>query len=106
MENSFGKRLLQLIRDNNLTQKSIAQRVGVTEAAMSHYIKGDRVPRASVLSKIAVELNTTTEYLMEGVPVGGKGEITQLRKLVARNAKQMSLEEKAEIVKMLYDSKE
>lgn len=35
----FNERLAQLLKANGLTQKALAEKVGVTEAAMSHYLK-------------------------------------------------------------------
>lgn len=54
---SIGVRIKSLLDKKGLTQKELANAVGCTEAAISHYIKGDRVPRASVLSKIAIALD-------------------------------------------------
>ena len=64
---TMGERLKELIDKKGICQKDLAEKVGCTDAAISHYIKGDRVPRASVLTKIAIALDTTSDYLMEGV---------------------------------------
>ena len=101
MATTFGERLSALIKGKNLTQKELATRAGVTEAAMSHYVKGDRIPRASVCARIADELETTTEYLMNGTSKGVDEEVKLAIKLIARNASQMSGEEKMQIVKAL-----
>ena len=57
MAGTFGERLSELIKMRNYSQKALAMKAGVTEAAMSHYVKGDRYPRASVLARIADALN-------------------------------------------------
>ncbi len=102
MERStFGTRLLELIRQQHLTQKQLAQTVGVTEAALSHYIKGDRIPRASVLTGIAAALGTTSDYLMEGNLDQPSDEIAFARRLIARNAKQMTMAQKKELIDIL-----
>lgn len=75
--------------------------VGCTEAAVSHYIKGDRIPRASVLTKIAIALDTTSDYLMEGIPTDVTEELNYAKKLIARNVTQMSLTEKKQIIDIL-----
>ena len=79
----------------------MALKVGCTEAAISHYIKGDRVPRSSVMTKIAIALDTTSDYLMEGVPTDVTGELDYAKKLIARNVTQMTNSEKREIINIL-----
>ncbi len=100
MEN-LGERIKQLLDKRGITQKELAEKTGCTEAAISHYIKGDRTPRASVLSKIAITLGTTSEFLMDGVPVTVREEIGFAKKLIARNAAQMTMAEKKEILNIL-----
>ncbi len=104
--NPFGLRLEELIKANGITQKELAARSGVTEAAMSHYVKGDRMPRSVVLSRIATALNTTSDYLMEGVPQNYINEIGYAKRLIARNVDQMTTAEKREILSILLGSKE
>ena len=101
MGTTFSERLAELIKLNNFSQKKLAEKAGVTEAAMSHYIKGDRFPRASVLSRIADALNTTSDYLMSGKANSSDDEVKQAKRLIARNVAQMSKDEKMEIVRIL-----
>ncbi len=61
MADTFNGRLALLLQQKDMTQKELAVRAGVTEAAMSHYIKGDRTPRASVITRIAEALGTTVD---------------------------------------------
>ena len=97
----IGGRIKSLLEKKGITQKELALRAGCTEAAISHYIKGDRLPRASVLTKIAIALDTTSDYLMEGVPTDATGELDYAKKLIARNVTQMSNSEKREIINIL-----
>ncbi len=99
--NGFGQRLEKLLRDRHMTQKELAEKAGVTEAAMSHYIKGDRTPRSSVLARIAMALDTTSEFLMEGAPKSYIEEIGYAKRLIARNVDQMTTAEKMEILSIL-----
>ena len=98
---SMGERIKALLEKRGITQKELAEKTGCTEAAISHYIKGDRVPRASVLSKIAIVLETTSDYLMEGIPVSVRDELGYAKKLIARNVSQMSPADKKEIINIL-----
>ena len=98
MAGTFGERLSELIRIRDYSQKELAKRAGVTEAAMSHYVKGDRYPRASVLARIADALGTTSDYLMNGTATNAKEEVNQAKRLIARNVSQMSREEKMKLI--------
>lgn len=101
MGENFGDRLSELLKEKSMQQQTLAQRAGVTEAAVSHYIKGDRIPRASVLARIADTLGTTSDYLMNGIEPDSKNEIAHAKRLIARNADQMTKEEKIEIMSIL-----
>ena len=98
---TMGERIKQLLEKKGITQRDLAEKTGCTEAAISHYIKGDRTPRASVLAKIAIALDTTSDYLMEGIPADVKNELGYAKKLIARNVSQMSKAEKTEILNIL-----
>ncbi len=104
--NPFSVRLEGLLKSRGITQKELAQKSGVTEAAISHYMKGDRTPRSAVLSKIAMVLGTTSDYLMEGVPQNYINEIGYAKRLIARNVDQMTNAEKREILSILLGDKE
>lgn len=67
----FSERMSKLMRKNGLSQKELAAKAGVTESAMSYYVKGERTPRSDVLTRIAKALGTTTDYLL-----GGSSEIS------------------------------
>ena len=101
MDKNMGDRMKELLTKKGLTQKELASKAGCTDAAISHYIKGDRIPRASVVSKIAIALGTTSEYLMEGIPTDVTEEVDYAKRLIARNVTQMSASEKREILSIL-----
>jgi len=103
---SFNERLGQLLADRHMTQKELAAQAEVTEAAISHYLKGDRTPRSSVLARIAAALGTTSDYLMEGIPKGHTEEIGYAKRLIARNVDQMTNAEKREILSILLGDQE
>lgn len=60
----FSERVIALMKSHGLSQKELAATVGVTESAMSYYVKGVRTPRSDVLTRMARELETTTDYLL------------------------------------------
>lgn len=101
MMEAFGNRLSELLIEKSMTQKELALKAGVTESAMSHYVRGDRVPRASVMARIAEALGTSSDYLMNGTAVDIESELLQAKRLIARNVSHMSHDEKMEIVGIL-----
>lgn len=51
---------------NSITQKELADKSGVTESAISHYIKGDRIPNIATMVRIAKVLNIDLNELKKG----------------------------------------
>lgn len=105
MEKKFNERIVELLKTKKMTQRDLAKEVGVTDSAMSHYVKGDRIPRAAVILKIANVLETTPDYLMYGAPSDSEAEIEQAVRLIARNSKQLSHDDKVRIMDILLGDK-
>ena len=101
MENTLGERILSLLKERGMTQKALAIKSSVTEAAVSHYIKGDRIPRSSVLAKLSDALGTTPDYLLGGKAQNSREELQYAKRLIARNVSQMNTAEKREILDIL-----
>lgn len=60
----FSERITELMTRHGFSQRDLATKAGVTESAMSYYVKGERTPRSDVLTRVANALNTTTDYLL------------------------------------------
>lgn len=102
MSKILSERISLLLKQKGMSQKELASRAGVTEAAISHYLKGDRTPRTSALACIADVLETTTDYLIGGEE---ENEIKSATRLIARNVHHMTKEEKMEIINLLMTDK-
>lgn len=63
-ENNIPKRLSLLIDYLGISQRELAQRSGLTESAICHYTKGDRIPHADALVKIAKATGVRTDWLL------------------------------------------
>lgn len=102
----FVERVKELIKINNLTQRDLANDVGVTESTMSKYLSGDRIPGGETLSNLATALKTTTDYLL-GLNNENKTMINnyELRLLLARSTKELTPEEKNELISIILDNK-
>lgn len=62
----FGQRLSELLKSSNISQRKLAQKVGITEAAISRYINSDRTPNGKIIGSIANTLHVSTDYLIYG----------------------------------------
>lgn len=63
-DNNLGNRIADLLKRSGLTQRELADRVGVTEITMTHIINGDHIPKGPIIANIANALHTTTDYLL------------------------------------------
>lgn len=66
---SIGLHIAYKCREHKITQKQLAELTGLTEAGISRYISGQRLPRIDILLKIADALSCTLDYLLYGVEV-------------------------------------
>lgn len=99
----IGLRISKLLKEKNYTQKQFAEMVGITESALSHYIKGDRIPSGDILANIACALNTTANYIL------GKDDVldfSNVKRILARSKSEMTDEEKAELIVLLFGKDE
>ena len=60
----LSEKLITLLNERKLTQKQAAVAIGITEAAMSRYLKGLREPKINVIASLAQFLGTSTDYLV------------------------------------------
>lgn len=61
----FGAKLKRLLDQRGMTQKELAQKAGITEAAVSRYIHGTRVPKMPTAVHIAKALNVSLDEFTE-----------------------------------------
>lgn len=61
----LGRNIKRVLERQGKSQRDIAKEVGITEASLSRYINNVRVPRATVLQKIADALGVTTDQLLQ-----------------------------------------
>ena len=57
------ERIRNLRIDRGLTQKQVAERVGITASALCNYEQGTRVPTMQTLRKLAEGYGTSLDYL-------------------------------------------
>lgn len=60
----INKRIKQLRTTNNLTQKELADYLGLTPKMISFYELGQRVPPSDIIIKLSQKFGVTTDYLL------------------------------------------
>ena len=107
MARNITYRIKEMLDEKNISQKQLSEMTGITESAISHYVKGDRIPRGANLVKISRALGTTTDDLLSGDAEADKdSDLVYAKSLIARNAAQMTREEKMEFIALLMDKGE
>ena len=61
---NMGKKLKNLRKQKRLTQKQVADRIGLAISAVSSYEAGTRYPSYDVLIKLARIYHVSTDYLL------------------------------------------
>ncbi len=104
-ENKLGERIADLLKESGLTQRELAERVGVTEVSMSRYISGDRVPKGPIIANIATALHTTSDYLLGTEEESDfESEYYRIHRLIARNASQMTKKQRNALIQVLLEA--
>ena len=85
----MGEKLKSLRLEKKLTQKQVADRIGLAISAVSSYESGSRYPSYEVLVQLARIFHVTTDYLLDmtdkrNIDVTGldDGEIELISQLV------------------------
>ncbi len=60
----MNERLRELRNERGFSQKQIAELIGVSTRAYSHYEQGDREPPIDILKKLCILLEVTSDYLI------------------------------------------
>ena len=61
----LGQKIKNLIKNNNITQKKLAEDLNITPQAVSLWIKDKADPDLLNLKEIALYFNVTTDYLLD-----------------------------------------
>ncbi len=99
----ISERITVLMNEHSLNQSQLAKKAGITEAAISNYLKGVRTPNSEVLLRIANALNATTDYLLGNTNINDNNDEL---KYIQRNLSKLDPEriKKAEnLLKTVFD---
>ncbi len=101
MGKELGMRIATVLKEQQMQQKELAERIGITEGVMSRYISGARDPKPEMLANIATALHTTSDYLL-GIECEEGFDFFGVRRMIARNASLLTNAEKRELVNALF----
>lgn len=93
---NMGEKLKQLRVEKKLTQKQIADRIGVAISAISSYESGSRYPSYSILISLAHIFHVSTDYLLG---------ITDKRNIDVSGLSEKEIEVVSQLVDMLRKKK-
>jgi transcriptional regulator with XRE-family HTH domain len=79
-----------------MTQKELAEKAGITESAVSRYIKEERVPRSVTVAAIAKALDVPVSELLEEAN-NCEEDLDDAVRLIARNAGSLTEQQKMKI---------
>jgi transcriptional regulator with XRE-family HTH domain len=100
MGEELGKRISEMLKKRNMSQKGLAERLGISEVVISRYISGDRDPKPDMIANLATALQTTSDYLL-GIDEG-EFNLHGVRRIIARNSSNMSQEDKKALIDALF----
>ena len=100
---SLAKKIVQLRKERNLTQKELASIVGVHFSHMSRYERGISLPSIDVVKKLAQMFHVSTDYLLfgDGQATGRANIVDQELQQQFERIARMSEREKAAVKTIL-----
>lgn len=98
-----GERIKDLLITHGMSQKELAERIGVTEKSICLYVRRNKLPNTIILAKIARELHTTVDYLLgcETEEINEDVYIKTLRN-VKNHTKNWTPGQKAQLVNAIF----
>ncbi len=99
----FKERLKKSLESSHMTQKQLAEKAEVTEAAISNYLRGVRVPRGATLSRLANALYVTTDYLLGMEEGDSTREQIQLLQRNLQKLDPVQLKKAEDVLRVVFD---
>ncbi|MDE6141510.1 MAG: helix-turn-helix domain-containing protein [Bacilli bacterium] len=97
----IGKRIENVLEKSGVSQRDLANRIGIDESIVSRIIKGERTPKSDVLANIATALHTSSDYLL-GID-NEEFDSKKTIRLIARNSSKLTESEKKELINALFE---
>lgn len=101
---AFAENLASTLKARNMSQRDLARRAGITEAAVSRYVKGLRQPRAMTTQRIAAALDVPITSLLDTTGDMPESLLAKAVSTVCVQSVQLSAEQRASILHALADT--
>lgn len=102
----IGKKLDVIMKEQGTNANELAQKIGVAPTTIYSMIKRDsKKADIEVLIKISKELGVEPEYFCDDTIPVKEPTYEDTKKLIARNGKKMTTEQKMELIKLLSEIK-
>lgn len=95
-------KILQLMKEQKINQKQLAEKASITEASLSKYLSGNRTPRIDVLVKIAKALDTSVNFLLDN-ETAPENPYLHASAALARCKDELTKDEKMKLIKFLLE---
>ena len=100
---NFNEKLRLLIEENKLTQKQVANDLGIAPSTMGGYVQGYSQPDFETLKHIAVYFNVSTDYLlnMKETKINDslEDELLRVFRAMSKEQKTIFIEQGKELIK-------
>lgn len=101
MPNTWKEKVLQLMTERGISQKQLASLSGITESSISRYLRSEQRPRVDVVINIAKALHVDPQFLLSDEEQSDESAYSTIATAIARKGKELSLEEKTELIKLI-----
>ena len=104
---NFKEKILTTAKERGYSQKKLAELIGVTETTMSRYINGTRQPKIEIIANLATVLQIDVDELLgTKQSENERMKFPQIKRLIARNSKEMTMKEKRQLIDLLLSEEE
>lgn len=96
----WNEKVLELMKEQSISQKELAKRSGIAESSVSRYLKSNKRPRLDIVVNFAKILGVKPEYLLDDIDMNDDA-FTLISTAVARKGKELTPEEKNKLIAMI-----
>ena len=96
----IGEKIKKHMNLKGLSQKELAEEVGIDPASLCRIISGEKNPKSDILANLATVLGVSSDYLL-GIENEKDFDASRHIRLLARNKNKLTPEDKRELIELL-----
>lgn len=97
---TWREKVLSLMQQQNISQKQLAQRSGISESSISRYLHADKRPRMDIVVNIANALHVETTYLLDDNDATDSA-FNSIATAIARKGNELTPEERNQLIMLI-----